>query len=366
MIRRFFTLSALLFSLLMIVPLSSSHAQKGNIVFDRAIETMLKEPYIEATAFGYGRNKQTAKDAAIDGASVSLLSRVLGARVTSERVTSDGESMRNYITSQIEGTIIGHYISRADVHKFEDSNSPRNRYEAEVTLRIPVAQPAMSNAIAQDLGRWEKENPADRYKPDYDLNAQKVLALEDENRRLTEEIQSLKNSSRPEDKARLSQLLEKKDGLQKELNDLLGMLREKNIEIESLKQELSQRRESPSAGPYSGLIIDATGLHLETAMAPKIYTKVDGKLRQIYGFTNVPDHVWLNRGMVEYAKNVNEAKRKLKKRIGNTPLVVKAQDGYGNRYKTDVILSHQDAVKVFESDLRDLFLERGKVVFVID
>ena len=69
--------------------------------------------------------------------------------------------------------------------------------------------------------------------------------------------------------------------------------------------------------------------------------------------------------MVQYAKGVDVAKTDLVSRIGENPLVIRAVGVRGEK-RTDEVVSDTDAVAIFASDLRDHFLEQGKVVLVID
>jgi hypothetical protein len=111
---------------------------------------------------------------------------------------------------------------------------------------------------------------------------------------------------------------------------------------------------------YTGLIIDATGLGIRPAMAPKI---VDERGEEIYGSRFVSREYAVDIGMVGYDKNLNNAR--YNERVAGTPLEIKAIKAQGPN-KTDVVISNADAMKIHNAAANMNFLQQCKVMFVLD
>ncbi|MCR5175803.1 MAG: LPP20 family lipoprotein [Anaerovibrio sp.] len=109
-----------------------------------------------------------------------------------------------------------------------------------------------------------------------------------------------------------------------------------------------------STGPYTGLIVDCTGLGLETAMAPAVFT-ADNKL--VYGKVNFSYEQVINQGYVGYARSLSNGVS----RAGSNPLIVRAQ---GIKDFVNPIVSSADAGKILAENQQTGFLNAGNVVFV--
>lgn len=123
---------------------------------------------------------------------------------------------------------------------------------------------------------------------------------------------------------------------------------------------------APAAAParsavYTGLVIDARGLGVLPALAPRILD-ADGK--ELYGAALVSREWALKYGMAGYAKSVDGA-RGLKDRIGENPAVIKAVRADGAA-KTDLVLSAEDAASIRSATQNLKFLSEARVVFVVD
>lgn len=124
---------------------------------------------------------------------------------------------------------------------------------------------------------------------------------------------------------------------------------------------------APVSGPvarsavYTGLVIDARGLGVLPALAPRVLD-ADGK--ELYGAALVSREWAVKYGMAGYAKTVDGA-RGLKDRIGDNPAVVKAVRADGSA-KTDLVLSAEDAASVRSSAQNLKFLSEARVVVVVD
>ncbi|GAB4338972.1 MAG: hypothetical protein Kow0037_23440 [Calditrichia bacterium] len=117
---------------------------------------------------------------------------------------------------------------------------------------------------------------------------------------------------------------------------------------------------TPSNVVYTGLIIDARGLGLRPALAPKV---MDPNGNEIYGTGRVSREYALQIGVVGYEKELNRAKAN--ERVTNNPLIVKATQVSGPQ-KTDVVISLQDAEQVRAAAQNLNFLQQCKVMLILD
>lgn len=121
-------------------------------------------------------------------------------------------------------------------------------------------------------------------------------------------------------------------------------------------------QESKSATQsWTGLIIDARGMKVTPAIAPKI---VDSNGKEIYGSAYVSRAFAKKWGMVGYAKSRKQA-RKMTNRIGANPGVIKAVSVTGMA-KTDLVISRNDGYDVRVSASTQKFLSDCRVIIVID
>jgi hypothetical protein len=116
-----------------------------------------------------------------------------------------------------------------------------------------------------------------------------------------------------------------------------------------------------TAQVFTGLIIDATGLGIKPAMAPKV---LDEAGNEVYGSAYVSRAFAVKYGMAGYAKSVDDAVKN-KDRIGKTPGKVKAIKASGAN-KCDVVLSAEDAASVRSSAKNLKFLQECRVIIVVD
>ncbi|MDU4962578.1 MAG: hypothetical protein E6X17_18135 [Sporomusaceae bacterium] len=119
----------------------------------------------------------------------------------------------------------------------------------------------------------------------------------------------------------------------------------------------------PQAAPvsaFTGLIIDARGLGLETTFAPAIFDEAG---RPVYGVQELDPALARDRGMVDYASTpdlVRQAQEGIS-RAGTTPMIITALRLADN--KRDIIISTADAEKVFTAAQTASFLGEKAVVF---
>lgn len=120
--------------------------------------------------------------------------------------------------------------------------------------------------------------------------------------------------------------------------------------------EQSEKREEK----FTGLIIDCRGIRLTPAMVPMV-TDEDGQV--VYGTAYVSRDHALEEGMAAYARGL--AKARDNPRVGPRPLVVKGLRTVKAR-SSDIIISNADAGKIKGAGSNISFLQRGRVLFVME
>lgn len=109
-----------------------------------------------------------------------------------------------------------------------------------------------------------------------------------------------------------------------------------------------------ATGQYTGLIVDCSGMGLQTAMAPAVFT--EGR-KVVYGLENFSHDQVINRGYVGYSKSLTSGVE----RAGSNPMIVKAESI--DKFCSPVV-SKEDAAKILAENQMNGFLSTGNVVFV--
>jgi len=117
---------------------------------------------------------------------------------------------------------------------------------------------------------------------------------------------------------------------------------------------------APTTDSVTGLVIDARGLAARPAMSPKI---VDENGKEVYGSMQVDRQYAIQQGMTGYARDLTAAQSN--PRVTSNPLSVKGirADGPG---KCDIIISNADAAKVRASAETMNYLQKCRVMIVLD
>ena len=113
---------------------------------------------------------------------------------------------------------------------------------------------------------------------------------------------------------------------------------------------------------YTGVVINADGMGMAPTFSPVIYD-TDG--RAIYGVDNLQYDTVIEKGMVDYANDLNGARQD--GRAGANPLVVDAvavRGGQNSTNKVNAIVSTEDANKILLANEATDMLEDTSVVFV--
>jgi len=117
---------------------------------------------------------------------------------------------------------------------------------------------------------------------------------------------------------------------------------------------------SPQSAVYTGLIVDARGVGVRPAMAPKI---VDQQGNEVYGTGYVSRDYAVQIGVVGYEKDINRARTN--ERVTNNPMVVKAVKASGAN-STDIVISNSDAQNILAAAQNLNFMEQCKVMVILD
>ena len=124
------------------------------------------------------------------------------------------------------------------------------------------------------------------------------------------------------------------------------------------------QRASAQPGTYTGLVIVVRAIHLDRSISPAVITPA-GQI--IYGRGwwkpgQLNDDFAERYGIVEYVPTPEAANR-----VGPRPLVVFAIGVTGpvlSNFKTDVVVSDEDALRIRDANTRSRFLQQMRVAFV--
>jgi len=111
---------------------------------------------------------------------------------------------------------------------------------------------------------------------------------------------------------------------------------------------------------FTGIIVDCRGLGGEAAMSPSIQDENGGEV-YVGNLPIDPDYV-VNEGIVAYTNSLEEANKN--ERAGKNPLMIKGIKVKGS-FKSDVIISNDDAEKVLGANQVGNFLKDSKVVILL-
>ncbi len=113
-------------------------------------------------------------------------------------------------------------------------------------------------------------------------------------------------------------------------------------------------------GPFTSVIVDCRGMDIQAAMAPKL---MDDAGNEVYGTVRVSADYAIAVGIVGYPRSMSEAIRS--RRAGAHPLIVRAT-GAGDKHRFNPTISRSDAERILAANVRDHFLEKTSVVFLVD
>jgi len=125
---------------------------------------------------------------------------------------------------------------------------------------------------------------------------------------------------------------------------------------------IRQPQVSPGAQgeAYTGLVVDTRGFQVKPAMSPKV---VDEDGNEVYGSSYVSRDYAINQGMAGYAKDLTAAQTN--DRVTNNPLTVKGIKT-ADTGDSDVVISNADAARIKASADNLTFLQKCRVMVVLD
>ena len=126
------------------------------------------------------------------------------------------------------------------------------------------------------------------------------------------------------------------------------------------KKSVINKTIDPSSGDITGIIIDANGLKVRPALAPKVIDK-DGGI--IYGPGDYSREYAVTQGVVGYSKTIESAK--IDSRVKGNPLVIKAT-GVSGQNSTDVIIGNDDIKRVGSANTSYDVLNDCRVIILLD
>ena len=126
------------------------------------------------------------------------------------------------------------------------------------------------------------------------------------------------------------------------------------------KKSVINKTIDPSSGDITGIIIDAKGLKVRPALAPKVIDK-DGGI--IYGPGDYSREYAVTQGVVGYSKTIESAKKD--SRVKGNPLVIKAT-GVSGQNSTDVIIGNDDIKRVGSANTSYDVLNDCRVIILLD
>jgi hypothetical protein len=116
----------------------------------------------------------------------------------------------------------------------------------------------------------------------------------------------------------------------------------------------------PSSDIITGLVVDARGLGTRPAMSPRI---VDETGKEIYGSAMVNRQYAVQQGMTGYSRDLGAAQSN--SRVTANPLTVKGLRSIGPG-KTDIVISNSDASRMLSAAENLLFMQKCRVMIVVD
>ena len=126
------------------------------------------------------------------------------------------------------------------------------------------------------------------------------------------------------------------------------------------KKSVINKTIDPSSGDITGIIIDAKGLKVRPALAPKVIDK-DGGI--VYGPGDYSREYAVTQGVVGYSKTIESAKKD--SRVKGNPLVIKAT-GVSGQNSTDVIIGNDDIKRVGSANTSYGVLNDCRVIILLD
>lgn len=124
--------------------------------------------------------------------------------------------------------------------------------------------------------------------------------------------------------------------------------------------QTGDEKATPTPSTYTGLVVDARGVAVTPALAPRVVTETG---EEVYGPTVISREHAVQRGVAIYVPSFSASGKSGS--AGENPLVVTGI-GTVQGTTTDVVISSADAAKLRSDPGHTAFLSQCRVVFVVD
>lgn len=135
---------------------------------------------------------------------------------------------------------------------------------------------------------------------------------------------------------------------------------DKKEDMQNHKPAPFSRKPAPKDEVYTGLVIDGRGLSARPAMSPKVF---DENGAEVYGTLIVKKDYAVQQGICGYARDLASAQGNI--RVASNPLIIKAASAKGAGM-SEFVISNDDAAKVRSAKENLIFLEKCRVMIVLD
>lgn len=253
----------------------------------------------------------------------NLASIVYGVRVDSETIVENLAVKSDVIKTSVHGFVQG--AVPGEPKYFEDGT-----IEVELTVKL-FGNSGLGGLILPSFLKGDTKGDVKQTPPSSGGDVmEKIKWFEEQLEKMREELENLKNKVIKQGRtifAPRTAWAEAK-GIQMAFNDV--------------------KPHQIAYGKYSGLIIDASGLGVKPAMAPKILSQ-DGS--EVFGNAIIDPDAAIEKGVAVYVKSVDDAKT-MTERIGDNPYIAKAVEVKGT-LKADTVVASDIAKELTESVLPD-------------
>ncbi len=149
----------------------------------------------------------------------------------------------------------------------------------------------------------------------------------------------------------IGEITKKQNNIQKELDKRASILPPKIKPVSA---------DQAGSAVYTGLVVDARGLHARPAMSPKI---LDESGAEVYGSMVVSKEYAVQQGVSGYARDLTAAQGN--NRVTSNPVTVKGLSAEGTG-KSDIKISTDDASKLRSVKENIDFMKKCRVMIVLD
>ena len=116
----------------------------------------------------------------------------------------------------------------------------------------------------------------------------------------------------------------------------------------------------PTKVKYTGVIIDDNGKNVHPALIPRILSENND---EIFGPNTSNRSTCIKAGYADYVSSIEEAR--IRKKAGNNPLRISAENVFGDPIPSDLVVSKDNALKLYAANLDNGILSDCKLVIML-